>query len=66
MVDVDLKSSFDTTPHEQLLERVKQTVRDGEVIFLVESFLKQDVLEDMDRWIPRENSSRRGPQPLSG
>ncbi len=44
--------SFDTIPHEQLLERVKEKVSDGKVISLVESFLNQDIMEDMDRWTP--------------
>ena len=52
MVDADLKSYFDTIPHEQLLERIKEKVSDGRVISLVESFLNQDIMEDMDRWTP--------------
>ncbi|MFT5727806.1 MAG: RNA-directed DNA polymerase [Desulforhopalus sp.] len=52
MVDADLKSYFDTIPHEQLLERVKEKVSDGKVISLVESFLNQDIMEDMERWTP--------------
>jgi len=52
VVDADLKSYFDTIPHEQLLERVKDKVSDGKVISLVESFLNQDIMEDMGRWTP--------------
>jgi len=52
VVDADLKSYFDTIPHEQLLERVKEKVSDGKVISLVESFLNQDIMEDMARWTP--------------
>lgn len=52
VVDADLKSYFDTIPHEQLLERVKDKVSDGKVISLLESFLNQDIMEDMDRWTP--------------
>ncbi len=52
VVDADLKSYFDTIPHEQLLERVKEKVSDGRVISLVESFLNQDIMEDMGRWTP--------------
>jgi len=52
VVDADLKSYFDTIPHEQLLERVKEKVSDGRVISLVERFLNQDIMEDMDRWSP--------------
>jgi len=52
VVDADLKSYFDSIPHEQLLERVKEKISDGRVISLVESFLKQDIMEDMERWSP--------------
>jgi RNA-directed DNA polymerase len=52
VVDADLKSYFDTIPHEQLLERVKEKISDGRVISLVESFLNQDIMESMDRWSP--------------
>jgi RNA-directed DNA polymerase len=52
VVDADLKSYFDTIPHEQLLERFKEKVSDSRVISLVESFLNQDIMEDMERWTP--------------
>src|SRR5579871_4462343 len=37
VVDADLKSYFDTIPHGQLLERVREKVADGRVLKLVES-----------------------------
>jgi len=52
VVDADLKSYFDTIPHGQLLERIKEKVSDSRVISLVESFLNQDIMDDMDRWTP--------------
>ncbi len=52
VVDADLKSYFDSIPHEQLLKRVKEKISDGRVISLVESFLKQDIMEGMKRWSP--------------
>jgi RNA-directed DNA polymerase len=52
VVDADLKSYFDTIPHKQLLERFKEKVSDSRVISLVESFLNQDIMEDIERWTP--------------
>jgi RNA-directed DNA polymerase len=45
VVDADLKSYFDTIPHEQLLKRVKEKISDGRVISLV-------IMEGMKRWSP--------------
>lgn len=52
VVDADLKSYFDTIPHQPLLERVRQKVADGRVLKLIESFLTQDVLEGLEEWTP--------------
>ena len=52
VVDADLKSYFDTIPHQELMERVKAKVADGRVLRLVEAFLKQGVLEEMNLWTP--------------
>ena len=52
VVDADLKSYFDTIPHDRLLERVRMKVSDGSVLRLVEQFLHQEVLEDLRHWTP--------------
>lgn len=52
VVDADLKSYFDTIPHAQLMARVEDKVSDGAVIALLERYLKQDVMEAMERWTP--------------
>jgi RNA-directed DNA polymerase len=52
VVDADLKSYFDTLPHEELRERVKAKIADGRVLKLLEMFLKQGVLEEMNFWTP--------------
>ena len=44
--------SFDTIPHEPLLERVRAKVSDGAVLDLVEAFLNQQVLDGMKSWTP--------------
>ncbi len=44
VVDADLKGYFDTIPHDQLMERVKEKIADGPVLNLIESFLKADIM----------------------
>lgn len=52
VVDTDLKSYFDTIPHERLMALVKQRVADGRVLALVESFLSAGVMEEAQGWQP--------------
>jgi RNA-directed DNA polymerase len=56
VLDVDLKSYFDTIPHQPLLDRVRQKVSDGRVLTLIEQFLKQGVMEGLSEWTPEEGS----------
>jgi RNA-directed DNA polymerase len=60
VVDADLKSYFDTIPHDRLLALVGQKVSDGCVLSLIESFLKQGVLDGMREWTPEEGSPQGG------
>jgi RNA-directed DNA polymerase len=48
IVDADLKSYFDTIPHDRLMALVGQKVSDGRVLTLIEMFLKQAVLDDRE------------------
>ncbi len=52
VVDADLKSYFDTIPRAELLARVKAKIADGRVLKLLEAFLRQGVLEEMNLWTP--------------
>jgi RNA-directed DNA polymerase len=45
-VDADLRSFFDTIPHEKLLERVEEQIADGRVLELVNAFLQQGVMTE--------------------
>lgn len=56
IVDADLKSYFDTIPHDRLMERIQRKVSDGRVLGLVESFLKQGVLDGLSAWTPEAGS----------
>jgi RNA-directed DNA polymerase len=52
VVDADLRSYFDTIPHARLRERVDEKVSDGRVLELIEAFLHQDIVKEMERWRP--------------
>ena len=61
IVDADLKSYFDTIPHDRLMALVAQKVSDGRVLSLIETFLKQGVLDGL-----REVDARRAGTPQGG
>lgn len=52
VVDADLKSYFDTIPHDLLMARIREKVSDNSVLSLVGSFLRQQVLDGMEGWSP--------------
>jgi len=52
VLDADVKSYFDTIPHDLLMERMMERVSDGKILHLIELFLKQKILEDMKLWNP--------------
>jgi RNA-directed DNA polymerase len=52
VVDADLKSYFDTIPHEQLLKQIEEKVADGRVLELIHKYLKQGVLDELREWSP--------------
>jgi len=60
VVDADLKSYFDTIPHDRLMRLVQERVADGRVLALVESFLCAGVLEENKGWQPTECGTPQG------
>jgi RNA-directed DNA polymerase len=52
VVDADLRSYFDTIPHERLMTLVEGSLSDGRVLTLIESFLHQEIMSGMARWQP--------------
>jgi RNA-directed DNA polymerase len=56
IVDADLKSYFDTIPHDRLMALVAQKVSDGRILSLIEAFLKQGVLDGLREWTPETGS----------
>jgi len=56
VVDADLKGYFDTIPHGPLMDRLRTKVADGRVLRLIESYLKQSVMETVKQWTPQRGS----------
>jgi len=56
VVDVDLKSYFDTIPHDGLMALLSQKISDGRILSLIRSFLKQDIMSDLEVWTPETGS----------
>jgi RNA-directed DNA polymerase len=56
VVDADLKSYFDTIPHDKLMARVREKLSDGRVLSLVEAFLKAGIMDGLDQWTPEQGS----------
>ncbi len=52
VVDADLKSYFDTIPHDRLLEHVETKVSDTRILDLLKGFLSQNIMENMETWTP--------------
>jgi RNA-directed DNA polymerase len=56
IVDADLKSYFDTIPHDALMALVGQKVTDGRILSLLRAFLKQGILDGLREWEPEQGS----------
>ena len=54
VVDVDIKGYFDSIPHQRLMGLVGERIADGRVLALIESFLKQGIMEEMGQIEPEE------------
>ena len=59
VVDADLKSYFDTIPHERLLALVKARVADGPVLAVVASFLRAGCWKKIKAGNPPSGARRR-------
>lgn len=60
VVDADLKSYFDTIPHDLLMQRVEEKISDGRVLELIELFLQQGIMERLREWTPEKGCRKVG------
>jgi RNA-directed DNA polymerase len=56
VVDADLRSYFDTIPHDRLRAAVRTKVSDGRVLALLDAYLTQGVLDGLATWTPEEGT----------
>lgn len=56
VVDADLKSYFDTIPHDRLMARLREKIADGRVLSLIESFLKAAVMDGSETHVPESGT----------
>jgi RNA-directed DNA polymerase len=55
VVDVDIKGYFDSIPHERLMALVRERIADKRALELIESFLKQGIMNSMGEIEPEEH-----------
>lgn len=60
VLDADLKSYFDTIPHDRLLKLIGKKIADGRVLELVDAFLKAGVMESASDWQPTNKGTPQG------
>jgi RNA-directed DNA polymerase len=60
VVDADLKSYFDTIPHQKLMELIEEHIADGGVLSLIQSMLKQGVMEELRHYEAGESGTPQG------
>lgn len=60
VVDADLASYFDSIPHEALLERVEERISDTRVLELVAGYVRQEVMQGLERWRPTSGTPQGG------
>ena len=56
VVDADLKSYFDSIPHDRLMARLETKIADGPVLKLIASFLHAEILEEATQWTPQSGA----------
>lgn len=60
VVDIDLRSYFDTIPHDQLLECVRHRVRDPRVLHLIRCWMKAGIMEEGEVRSPLSGTPQGG------
>lgn len=56
VVDADLQSYFDTIPWNGLVARVGQHIGDGKILALIEAYLQQEIVQELNVWQPTQGT----------
>jgi len=56
VVDAGLKGYFDSIPHNLLKERIEERISDGRLLEILASWLRQDIVKELERWTPAEGA----------
>jgi len=60
VVDCDIKSYFDTIPHDKLMGKVMEQIADTKVLQLIELMLEQGIMETHREWTPTQGTPQGG------
>lgn len=60
VVDADLQSYFDTIPHLKLMDKIQKKISDGQILKLIEIWLKNEIMEECKNWIPDRGTPQGG------
>lgn len=52
VVDADLASYFDSIPHDRLMALMEERISDGQILDLVDGYLKQQIIGKLRHWTP--------------
>ena len=60
VLDADIKGYFDNISHEIVLNLVSDKITDSRVLNLINSFLKQDIIDELKHWTPEGGTPQGG------
>lgn len=50
VVDADIKSYFDSIPHDKLMKEVEEQIADGRILEIIEGYLKHGIMDGLKEW----------------
>jgi RNA-directed DNA polymerase len=56
IVDADIRSYFDSIPHETLMKQIQERISDGKVLSTIQKWLHQDIIGDMTSYEAEEGT----------
>lgn len=56
VVDIDIKSYFDTIPHDRLMVLIEEKISDRRILQLLGKFLNQKIFDGLKEWSPDQGS----------